>query len=221
MVFACFYVITTFNCTNMMNLARIMITACRQILLRSYLLQFGLFLWWNICVFAIKKQKNVFIHSCISYFGYSGISLDPQDNYITAASIIARVVYMDYLSYSEWLKFYYILVLIKEQNHNFPDKTARQNVLHIIFHVYYSKMFLNHVFFGYLYQQLSLHHRKSIYHCFQVKGIIVVIWDFIGIFTFPNVMKYIVLHCVKRGIDDTLHLCCKTTHKCLYEIDKL
>eukprot|EP01084_Bolivina_argentea_P317064 549669_1 len=80
----------------MMNLSSLMITAGREILFMSYSLQFGPHLWWNICVFAIKNY--------ITYYGCSGL----PDNYITTPVIIIRVVYMDYLSYSEWFKFYYI-----------------------------------------------------------------------------------------------------------------
>eukprot|EP01084_Bolivina_argentea_P222243 376210_1 len=185
MVFACFYVITTFNCTNMMNLARIMITACRQILLRSYLLQFGLFLWWNICVFAIKKEKRV-IHSSIRHYGCSGL---PQ-YFVNTTSIIITIIFMHDLPYSKLLKYHYILALIKEHNDGLSDKTGKQNTISIVIHVSYSKLLIQACLFWYLYHLLLLHHGIGLYHHFHDEDIIAPIERFIGIFTVIKVMKY-------------------------------
>eukprot|EP01084_Bolivina_argentea_P272817 464587_1 len=49
--------VITFNCKNMMNLSRIMITKCVEILFRSYSLQFEPYLWWNICAYAFKNLQ--------------------------------------------------------------------------------------------------------------------------------------------------------------------
>eukprot|EP01083_Nonionella_stella_P124465 375820_1 len=142
----------TFNCKNMTNLSTIMITACREILCKFYSLQITSYLWCNKCVFAIKKKTD-------SYKAVSSPmdALNSHDNCTTTPSIIICGVYIDYLLYLEWLKFDYILALIKEQNHGVVDKTTEQNTIPTTIHVYDFKILINHLLFGY-----SSRHGKSI-----------------------------------------------------------
>eukprot|EP01084_Bolivina_argentea_P272816 464586_1 len=50
-------IIANLNRLNITNLSSTLITACQNILLKPYSLQFEPYLWWDICVFAQKFKR--------------------------------------------------------------------------------------------------------------------------------------------------------------------
>ncbi len=82
------------------------------------------------------RRKKTLKHVCNPYYGCCASSR----YYITTSLIIMRVVYMQFLYHSDWLKCYCILALIEKQNHHSHCKSTQQNTSFISGHVYHSKM---------------------------------------------------------------------------------
>eukprot|EP01084_Bolivina_argentea_P141443 248532_1 len=164
-----------------------------------YMTIWTLFMAAHVC-FCI--QKKTYSYKAVSR---SMDALFYHNNCITTYSIIVRDMYMDYLQYSEWLKFYHILALTKNKTMVWLIKQPNKIQYSLQSMSMTQKCSSRHVFFLSFITYCHYIMENTLHIACMLKTLLHLLGDFVKIFTFINVVKYTVLQCTKRGIDDKLH----------------